>query len=195
MSKVDMKSYREQIIDLRGGQVNEVYFIDTKPNFIYVSNLGTGDLFVSDNMNVTPTKHDIVVGEGMKRSIVKPLGMNKIYIYAQAGGQAKIESGIAELSLSDIPMTQIVATLSNSLSISKVDVDKIIEPLPAGSNLIGQVQITTLPDVNIQTLPTLPTGSNKIGTVSVESMNTVISLLTDCKQLLEDIKSNTTVII
>ena len=184
---------------LKGGQVNEIYFIDTKPNFIYVTNLGTGTMYIDDQPNVTDQSYEVLTGSLMKRSMVKPLGLNTLYIYADVDGKAKIESGVAELSISDIPMTQIVATLSNSLSISKVDVEKIIQSLPAGTNRIGDVGIVSMPDVNVATLPALPAGNNNIGDVDVVGWSSMITLLTDIKTeliaqtvLLNDIKTNTT---
>ena len=199
MSKLDVKSFREQLIDLKGGVVNEIYFIDTKPNFIYITNLGNGSLYVDDQPNVTNSSYEILTGSLMKRSLVKPLGLTTLYIYADVDGKAKIESGVSELSLSDIPMTQIVATLSNSLSISTVDVQKIIEQLPAGTNRIGDVGIVSMPDVNVVSLPSLPAGNNNIGDVDVVGWSTMINLLTDIKTelitqtaLLNDIKTNTT---
>lgn len=199
MSKIDLKSFREQTVDLKGGQVNEIYFIDTKPNFIYVTNLGSADLLVDDQPNVTVNSYEVLAGSLMKRSLVKPLGLQKIYIYTEADGKAKIESGNAELGLSDIPMTQIVATLSNSLSVSKVDVTGIEQPLPAGTNRIGDVGIVSMPDVNVVQLPSLPAGTNNIGDVDVVGWSDMITLLTDIKNelitqtgLLNDIKTNTT---
>lgn len=199
MSKLDMQSFREQIVDLRAGVVNEIYFIDTKPNFIYVTNLGAAELYVDDQPNVTSSSYEVLAGTLMKRSLVKPLGIQKLYIYTEAEGKVKVESGIAELSLADIPMTQIVATLSNSLSISKVDVEKIIQALPAGNNNIGNVDIASMPDVNIAALPALPAGNNNIGDVDVVGWSSMITLLTDIKTelitqtaLLNDIKTNTT---
>jgi len=169
-SNIDMKTVREQTKDLIGGMVNEIYFIDTKPNFIYVTNLGTGQLFIDDQPNVNENSYEILAGTLMKRAIVKPLGLTKLYIYTDADCKVKIESGVAELSISDIPMTQIVATLSNSLSISTVDVTGITNALPAGNNKIGNVGILSMPDVNVLTLPSLPAGSNNIGDVDVVTM-------------------------
>ena len=198
-SNLDMTTFREQLVDLKGGMVNTVYFIDTKPNFIYVTNLGTGTMYVDDQPNVTADSYEVLTGSLMKRSMVKPLGIQTLYIYADVDGKVKIESGVAKLSLSDIPMTQIVATLSNSLSISKVDIQKIIEQLPAGTNRIGDVGIVSMPDVNVVSLPSLPAGNNNIGDVDVVGWSTMINLLTDIKTeliaqtvLLNNIKTNTT---
>lgn len=189
VGNIDVQSYREQTVEIKGGMVNEIYFIDTKPNFIYVTNLGTNDILIDDQPNVTANSYEVLAGSLMKRSIVKPLGLTKIYIYSESDGKVKVESGTAKLSLSDIPMTQIVATLSNSLSISKVDVDHILNELPAGTNRIGDVGIVSMPDVNVVQLPALPAGNNNIGDVDVVGWSNMITLLTDIKNLLTDLKT------
>lgn len=189
VGNIDIKSYREQTVDLKGGMVNEVYFIDTKPNFMYITNLGTNDILIDDQPNVTGNSYEVLAGSLMKRSLVKPLGLTKLYIYTESDGRVKIESGVAKLSLSDIPMTQIVATLSNSLSISKVDVDHILNELPAGDNLIGKVEVVAMPDMNVVSLPPLPAGTNNIGDVDVVGWSNMITLLTDIKNLLTDLKT------
>lgn len=164
---IDLKSYRQQRLSLTPNKIVEVSFLDTKPNFIYVSGIVNSNteyntvVFCGDSPLITETgNYEIMVGSNMKRSIVKPMGLSRIYLLATGDIDVSIESGITTLSLKDVPVTQVVATMDKPLKIENIDIIKIQDALPEGTNEIGKVSISK----------PLPTGSNIIGSVNVNGL-------------------------
>lgn len=169
---IDLKSYRQQRLSLTPNKIVEVSFLDTKPNFIYVSGIVNSNteyntvVFCGDSPLITETgNYEIMVGSNMKRSIVKPMGLSRIYLLATGDIDVSIESGITTLSLKDVPVTQVVATMDKPLKIENIDIIKIQDALPEGNNLIGKVNINN----------PIPTGSNTIGNVNVNGLEQPLS--------------------
>jgi hypothetical protein len=123
----------------------------------------------------------LTAGGGLKTGLVDalPAGANNIgdvdvvssALPTGAATSAKQDTEIAALQLIDDLRNALATVATDKLRVSEVD------PLPAGTNNIGDVDVLTLPslpagannigDVDVLTLPSLPAGSNNIGGVDV----------------------------
>lgn len=174
------ETWRETRLTLPANQVYAYQAIDTKPNYFLIVNNGAGTIYVSSNASVSESTYDIVVPAYGVRIYAKPLPPQVIYFYTIT--QTSIYLGHMEIEFdpSMIAQTQEITSSVATGVLGIVDVRNVLNPLPAGANKIGQVDISSLPSlpagnnnigkVDVLALPSLPVGNNNIGDVDVASL-------------------------
>ena len=166
---LDMKSYREQNIELKANVVHEVNFLDTNPNFVFITvkDGSSGIVYVSNSRNVTTEKYDMVVHAGMKRPYVRLSNLRQMYLLGTTDSEVYIESGSSPMGVNDVPVAEVITAIETPLQILTI---------PEGDNHIGSVKIDS----------PLPTGSNTIGNVNVNQMSNLMDNIESIKEIAED---------
>lgn len=165
-------TWREQRIPLKPVTSETIYFNDTNPNHILISNPVASPLYVGVNGNVNPTSYDMVIPPYGTRLYARMNGTNRLYVYSDSieTVQAQITSWEDEFNPASIAQsTEMVGAGADGL-LGIVEVNNILSPLPTGTNVIGGVFVS-------QFAAALPTGDNKIGRVVVESGSTKVTEL------------------
>lgn len=167
MATVDKEkqTWREQRIEIPAQEQTVVYFNDTTPNHILISNSSGASIFAGTNGNVSQTSYDTVIQPYGTRLLPSMLPFNRLYVY-NSGAEATtitVKSWQGEFNAAAIAQSvEMVGAGQNGL-LGIVDVNYILSPLPAGNNLIGGVQVTGFEQP-------LPTGNNKIGSMDINEM-------------------------
>lgn len=168
-------TWREQRANIASHSVQEINFMDTIPNHIYLANNSAYNLYVSISPLVSDSIFDMIVPAYSTKLFARDEGMRQIHIY-NSGDQAApvaINSFNAEFDPRSLPQTQEITGSSSEAILGVVNISGFVDPLPAGSNKIGNVGISgpipsganTIGNVGI--VGQLPSGTNKIGTVGI----------------------------
>lgn len=157
-------TWREQRTRLQPKQSETIYFNDTNPNHILVSNPVAAPLYIGVNGNVNASSYDMVIPPFGTKLYARMNGTNRVYIYSDSIETVDIQvtSWEGEFDPASIAQsTEMVGTGADGL-LGIVEVNNILAPLPSGTNVIGGMFIKEF-------AAPLPTGSNKLGRVEVES--------------------------
>jgi hypothetical protein len=142
-----------------------------------ISNSDNVTVYVSETSNVSASLYDIIIPPYGTRVYAKPVPMESIFFFAGATARLFISMATADFDFSMIAQTQEIAGNPAAGIMGIVDIRSIINPLPAGTNLLGFVAISSLPSlpagvagigsVIVTALPSLPAGTNNIGDMDV----------------------------
>jgi len=170
MASLKKDSQRNRKVNLVAGILfNIVNFDNTKPQVIQVRNNGTTDsIYMGESSNVDVHSHYSVIAGGVK-VFVFPQGLNGIYLLCNSNNILEISSWECDdITPADLEQTQTVVIVNSTVS-SQVLVEGIVNPLPVGTNHIGEVSLqnNTLGISGIAN--PLPTGGNHIGVVTLDN--------------------------
>lgn len=156
-------TWREQRVRLQAATSDVVYFNDTNPNHILVSNPVGAPLYVGVNGNVNPAAYDLVIPPYGTRLYARMLGSPRLYIYSDSleAVDVQVTSWEGDFNPSSIAQSQEMVGAGADGLLGVVEVNNILAPLPGGTNVIGGVVISGFDSI-------LPTGSNLIGRVIIE---------------------------
>lgn len=152
-------TWREDRIKLKQAVTMPLKAKDTMPNFWQFVNNGPGVVYVCTSPLVGETTFDIIIPAYGGRIYAKPDPMILIYLQATQDTEIYYSTLETPFDASMISQTQEVAGVYYEGLLGTIDLRNILNPLPAGGNRIGSV------DVN--SLPMLPTGDKTIGKVII----------------------------
>lgn len=178
MGQVTSGTYRTGTINLQANVIKSFNAGDTNPNMWHFVNNATNEkLYVSNSPALTNENYIVQILPSCDKKMVSPQGIQTIYLLCSETCNVQFDSVEGVVDLDDFSETadiNIQQTASGAL-----DVEKIMQPLPAGTNTIGKVDINSMPTITLQSnagnigavdvesLPSLPAGSNSIGSVNV----------------------------
>lgn len=141
--------------------VATVEYNDSMPNYYRVMNMGEGKLYCGTSAIPTANRFEFSVGPHKIKLYTEPSRRNNLYIYNPSG--VEVGAVIVSFEAEFDPATLALADLEFDMTTQIVQSESVItgfnQPLPAGSNKIGNVGISGA----------LPAGSNNIGKVQVSN--------------------------
>lgn len=162
--KATYSALQKKNVTVPAHSVTTIDYIDTQPNYFRVQNSGDGTLYCSTANIPTQKQHDFSVKAAGMKMFAEPFYRAKLYVLNSTGNDVNITVlsfravfDPLALALSDIAIDLEGATIESENVISGFETS-----LPAGSNEIGKVQVSSL--------PALPTGENHIGQVDVSNL-------------------------
>ena len=172
-------SWREQDVVLNQNAPTELYFRDTEPNHIVITNSTTNTIYVAESANVSQNFHEMQIPNGGTKMFAKAKGMKRIYVWHASATADTIHVVSFYDSFNPQSIAQTQETVNTQTVTGTVDV-ATMPAIPAGSNNIGKVDVNSLPalpagtnsigQVAVNSLPALPAGTNNIGKVDVNSL-------------------------
>lgn len=180
---MNKSTWRESRIFVPSQKVYEHTFIDTKPNYVVLANNSGANLYFALSRLVSATNFDMIVPPYGRKIYARDQSFDKIFLYTEGpdGAYVHVTSFYSEFNPAHISQTQEIVGTSATGLLGIIDVNKILTPLPSGTNKIGSVDIASinvsLPAgsnkigiVDVDTIPPIPAGSNKIGKVDVDTL-------------------------
>lgn len=152
-------SFREQRVTVPASGVVEVNFQDTRPNHVYFANNSPYNLYVSISSLVSDSVFDVIIPPYALKMFVRPELMHQIYVanVSPLGSASFVcQSFVAPFDPKNLIQTQEVVGASASGLLGIIEVTKINQALPSGTNSIGFVSLGSA----------IPAGANTIGKVS-----------------------------
>ena len=143
----DFSSWREQTVKIKQG-LNEIDFIDTKPNMFIIQNDSSYSLKVSLSRASNDENYEFEIPKTTTKPIGRPLPVGKIYIWLDAN----MEFSIKIYSIQDTFDIEILNSPLISLDGAEVKTDGLVKgfgkgvSLPTGNNNIGKVDIESISD-------------------------------------------------
>lgn len=158
------ETWREQRVTIKPSTSEIVYFYDTKPNHILISNNAPVPVFVGIGTIASATTYDMIVPGYGTRMFPRITGVEQIYLYTESNEDVtlQITSWEGDFNPASIPQSQEVVSGSVDGVLGIVNVNNFMNPLPSGNNHIGQISIANFNNP-------LPEGDNHIGYVSVSN--------------------------
>jgi hypothetical protein len=126
MPGINKSTWRSQELLLKAGQVKQVLFMDTKPNFIQVKNISQNNVFLGLTPRTNVNYFDLSIIPGATRNYVNPQGVKELYFYADVDTTIYINSAEGDISAADFDQTQISVLQTNNVT-PAVDVANFIE--------------------------------------------------------------------
>ncbi len=176
----EQKSFRESRIAITALQATPFSEGNTMPNYFVLVNNSAGYVYVGVSPNVSPSVFETIIPPYGTRSYGRPDAPMELWLYATVDTSLYIASMEREFEPGMIAQTQEIASVNASGLLGTVNVNAILEPLPAGTNALGTVAITSMPDiagdvevtgeVEVTALPALPAGTNSIGAVTTDAV-------------------------
>ena len=171
-------TWREVRFSLVAGEVFNYNFIGTTPNFFVISNNGASPVYVGPTSSVSITTFDLIIPAYGIRIYAKPMGFNTIHFYCSTDVNIYLASEERDFDPAMISQTQEISAPPGSGLLGIVDIRAILNSLPEGQNLIGKVDIFSLPALptggntigNVRISGAIPAGANAIGTVGVTTL-------------------------
>lgn len=153
---------------------------NTRPNwFLFVNNSATY-IYVGVSPNVSTSVFEMIVPPYGTRSYARPDAPLEVWLFASGQSSLYVASMEKDFDPNMIAQTQEIAAVNASGLLGTVDVNSVLNALPAGTNALGTVEVTALPSipaggnaigtVQVTSLPALPAGSNALGSVAVSSL-------------------------
>ena len=164
MASKNNGTWREQRSRLKPKTSETVYFNETKPNHILISNPVPYPLYVGVSGTVDPSTYDLVIPPYGTRLYARMMYTTRLYLYSDSIEPVDIQltSWEDEFNPASIAQsTEMVGAGANGL-LGIVEVNNILGSIPTGTNVIGGVFVSEFG-------ASLPQGNNHIGRVEVES--------------------------
>ncbi|HBG1660045.1 hypothetical protein KWL24_019305 [Clostridioides difficile] len=149
--------------------------LDKRPNWYYVNNLSSCELFLSVTGIPSENAYDLKIPPQGQEQTARPVGTDFIRIYNNSAEDAliKIQTDVVEFN-----PTMLVGSVGASQSggsggggtSDNVTIKSFTASLPAGNNKIGTVDISKMPEIPLKLDSALPPGTNNIGNVKVTSL-------------------------
>jgi hypothetical protein len=170
-----LSTWREKRYTLQPG-LNDIVFPDTKPNHIYINNLGGGTLYLGVSVIPSNTMYEKKIdsfGEGL---YARQTGVTRIQIYSDNTNPNDILLITYEDTFQATTMAASTAASAPASGgggggggVQDVNVKSFAAALPAGNNHIGTVTIDSMPPQTFQ-MSAIPAGTNHIGSVDIDRM-------------------------
>jgi hypothetical protein len=186
MEYMKNSSFRENRISIPGTTPTQFSEGNTRPNwFLFVNNSATY-VYVGISPNVSTTVFEQIVPPYGTRAYARPDAPLEIWLYGSGPSDLYIGSMEKDFDPTMIAQTQEIAAVNASGLLGNVNVNSILNALPAGANALGSVQVTALPalpaggnaigSVQVSQLPMIPAGINTIGTVNTDAVKPATSM-------------------
>ncbi|EGT4052813.1 hypothetical protein CUA80_19575 [Clostridioides difficile] len=169
-----LKNWRE-ITQVVPGKNILVVNLDKRPNWYYVNNLSSCELFLSVTGIPSENAYDLKIPPQGQEQTARPVGTDFIRIYNNSAEDALIK---IQTDVVDFNPTMLVGSVGTSQSggsggggtSDNVTIKSFSASLPAGNNKIGTVDISKMPEIPLKLDSALPPGTNNIGNVKVTSL-------------------------
>ncbi len=153
---------------------------NTRPNwFLFVNNSATY-VYVGVSPNVSTSVFEMIIPPYGTRSYARPDAPLEVWVFATGLTRLYVASMEKDFDPAMIAQTQEIATVNASGLLGTVDVNSVLNALPAGANEIGSVIVSQMPaipaganaigSVIVSQLPALPAGANAIGSVTTDAI-------------------------
>ena len=179
----NLSSWREDILNIKGGEVVTLDFNDTTPNMFVVQNPNPVSLKISISSYPRTDSYEYKVDGNMTETMGRPISTNKIHIL----NDGSIDAVVRVYSINDTFDVQILKNMTVALNNATVETDGIIRgfssgvSLPSGSNSIGKVGFNDTASVSIENilkyLNTLSDTSLSLKDYVLETSNIICDLL------------------
>lgn len=176
MTMFESTSYERRRVTIPAYGVLTMDYTAKRPNYYRVQNLGDTNIY-GGTMNIpSPENHDFTVGAGKLKMHAEPFARDSLYLYNPSGSPVEVVvlSFAAAFDPVTLAMTEMEIDLSGTVLEANMVVSGFNSPLPAGSNNIGKVQVSNLPD-----LDTLPTAAKQDQVISL--LREISGKLTDAE--------------
>lgn len=162
MSKADNKTWRETRVTLPPNEQTTVYFRDTKPNHLLISNSGAAAIYVAVNASVSAQTYDMIIPPRATKLYPRMHGTDRFNLYSDNPDTIDIAVTSWEGEFDPSSVAQSVEMVGGGADglLGIVEINNILTSLPSGDNVIGGVVVADY-------AKPLPTGNNKIGSVEV----------------------------
>ena len=150
----NLSSWREDILNIKGGEVVTLDFNDTTPNMFVVQNPNPVSLKISISSYPRTDSYEYKVDGNMTETMGRPISTNKIHILNDGSTDAVVRV----YSINDTFDVQILKNMTVALNNATVETDGLIRgfssgvSLPSGSNSIGNVGFNDTANVSIQNI-------------------------------------------
>ncbi|HHI5804609.1 TPA: hypothetical protein ACP6IO_002814 [Clostridioides difficile] len=169
-----LKNWRE-ITEVIPAKNTLVINLDKRPNWYYVNNLSSCELFLSITGIPSENAYDLKIPPNGQEQTARPVGTDFIRVYNNSAEDALIK---LQTDVVDFNPTMLVGSVGTSQSSGSgvggtsdnVTIKSFSASLPAGSNKIGTVDINRMPEIPLTLNNPLPAGTNNIGNVKVTSL-------------------------
>lgn len=169
MAKDTKLTWREQRILLKPSTGETLYFSDTTPNHMLISNPSPSALYIGVNGNVSPSQYDMLIPPYGTRLYARMNGSTRLYLYSDAADTMNVQvtSWEGDFDPSSIAQSQEMVGAGADGLLGIVEINNILSALPAGRNVIGGMFVSEFG------VP-LPSGNNTIGGVILKEGTALI---------------------
>lgn len=172
-------------ISIGAYQTAAIDFIDGKPNYFRVQNPNNTSIYCGTTRHPSENMYDFSVAPNKAKAYAEPFQRSRLYVFNPSGNTINVI--VVSMAAEYDPLSMMLGDMEVDFSASSIGVTSSIDSfntsLPAGSNMIGKVQVSSLPSI--------PAGSNKIGNVGISG--TVVTSnaddVTNIKNNVGDIQS------
>lgn len=156
-------TWREERVTIRPNKSEVLYFPDTKPNYILVSNPSPSALYIGVNGVVNTSTYDMAIPPFGTRLYSRMNGSKSLYLFSNYNEEFKVTVSSWEDDFNPSSVAQSVEMVGAGADglLGIVEINNILGSLPEGTNNIGTVGIKEF-------LAALPAGNNHIGLVTVD---------------------------
>lgn len=148
-------------ISIGAYQTAAIDFIDGKPNYFRVQNPNNTFIYCGTTRHPSESMYDFSVAPNKAKAYAEPFQRSRLYVFNPSGNTINVI--VVSMAAEYDPLSMMIGDMEVDFSASSVAVTSSIDSfntsLPAGSNMIGKVQVSSLPSI--------PAGSNKIGNVGI----------------------------
>lgn len=162
-------TWREQRVRLAPSTPDVVYFNDTKPNHILISNPTSSAIYIGVNGNVNASSYDMIIPPYATKLYARMMGVTRLYMYTDNPDSVLVQvtSWAGDFDPASVAQsTEMVGAGAEGL-LGIVEINNILSSLPAGTNVLGGVFISSFG-------ASLPSGNNKIGNVGLVAGTEII---------------------
>lgn len=137
-----MSNFSRQVVTIPAYEIATVDFMGVLPNYFRVQNNGENTIFCSPNNIPTSRRYDFTVSGGGLAMYAEPTAKSKLHLYNPNGTPVSctIITFKGEFNPLVLALSNIEVTMPESVESMSV-ISGFNSPLPAGSNMIGKVQI------------------------------------------------------
>lgn len=164
MAKINDKSWREQTVENVGmGNIKTVYFDDTKPNYILLSNPGPLPLYVSTNPNVSNVDADMVIPAYGRQLFAQAFGVKELFFVCYDGEihNVRLKSWEGEFDPVSINQTMQTVPQAEDLNLGNVIVTNFPSNVEINNDLGNPVPVSG--NVGINNFPATQPVSGTVG--------------------------------
>ncbi|MGG1343867.1 hypothetical protein ABE244_25585 [Bacillus toyonensis] len=159
MSKIDKLTWREQRHTIKTNDVTTIFFSDTMPNHILVTNPSAAFLFLSVKGDASETNYNIKIPANAQKLLPRPIGSDRCSFYHNLGNDVEITVATWEGDFEAASLSQSLETVSIDPTSPEVEIanDKgnpipvtgsvTVSSFPATQEVTGSVGVNNFPAV------------------------------------------------
>lgn len=187
--KTNDSTQRSQKVTLNASLDNTVQFYDTEPNHVFLLNYGAATLYLSMYGIASDKHYDMKIGPYEHGIYGQELGVKQCSIYVDGANPNPVQVVSYKATFNPAVLAGGGGSSGSGGGggvASSVTINGFSAALPAGSNNIGKVVVTSMPaitvnqgaipagtanigSVDVATLPALAAGASHIGSVNVDN--------------------------